>query len=76
MASSIPDLTVYCPECPNSIHGFPLHFYEIAGCPNTNVPECNPYGPRYNGLNFIIDIIFWYIISLILITIHYKITKK
>ena len=76
VALSVSDFTVYCPECPTNIHGFPLNFYKIVGCSNTNVPECNPYSPRYNIPNFVIDIIIWYVVSLIIARLYNKITKK
>jgi hypothetical protein len=68
--SSVPDLTVQYPEAPTKLHGFPFNFYLISGCSNTVVPECSSYGPRYNIVNFILDILFWYAISLILIKIY------
>ena len=52
-------------SCPES-YGLPLVFYEIGYLDNvTNSP-----------INFIIDLIFWYIVSCIVVTIYDKFKKK
>lgn len=72
---SIPNLATYCPGCTRESHGFPLGLYELPGCePTPPTFKCPEYRMVYSGL--VVDIVFWYLISCLIIRIYYKIRKK
>lgn len=54
--------------------GFPLMFYAYTygGWPG----NVNSFPPLYNYYNFIIDVIFWYLISCLMILIYNKLKIK
>ncbi len=74
-AGDIPSYGYFPPKTYSGI-GFPLMFYtynyEVFGPPENPI-----YLPLlYNYYNFIIDVIFWYIVSCLIIFIYNKSKKK
>jgi len=71
--TSLRNSATYCPGCTREAYGFPLTLYELPGCEPVSV-GCPSYAIVYIGL--LVDIVFWYIISSLLIWLYYKVKKK
>jgi hypothetical protein len=54
-------------------HGFPFNFYGCCGGPPLRVGQTVP--SYFHVQNFIIDIIIWYILSCVIVSICYKFKK-
>lgn len=75
-------------SCQATRYGFPLEFFQFSECVNigpcieTTEPGphiiCEPMGiiPYEGVIAFILDIIFWYLVSCILVYAYYKINGK
>ncbi len=55
--------------------GWPLYFWPIKSFVSTGF-EMSEVAPPFSVLNFFVDIIFWYLISCLIIFIYNKIKRK
>ena len=55
--------------------GTPLGFYPVGSMQCLSPSDC-PSGPEFSYVNLIIDIVFWYVVSCIIVFIYKKARRK
>jgi hypothetical protein len=71
--TSVFNYATYCPGCTRAAYGFPLALYELPGCEPVSV-GCPGYRVVYSAL--IVDLIFWYLVSCVILWIFGRTRKK
>ncbi len=72
--TSVFNYATYCPECTRAAYGFPLALYELPGCKPVSAEGCPGYRVIYSAL--IVDLIFWYLVSCLIVWFYDKRKKK
>ena len=72
--TSVFNLASSCPGCTRAAYGLPLALYELPGCEPMPETSCPDYRISHTGL--VIDLILWYLVSCVIVTLVKQQRKK